>query len=349
MIPLRLEGLGKAWPRAPRPALAEVTLAAAPGELLTVVGASGSGKTTLLRLIAGLEEPTSGTITIAERVVAGGGRPVPPELRGVGMVFQDLALFPHLRVAENVAFGLPRGADARVAELLALVGCDEFAGRFPHELSGGQRQRIALARALAPAPAVVLLDEPFSSLDAVLKRQVRDEVVSILRRAGTTALLVLHDPDDALSIGDRVAVLECGRLAQLDAPRMVYRRPATAAVARLFGFVDLLPTWHDEGGLACCALGRLPLGWTAAQVGIRPEAIHLASPDAPDATPAVVARVAFCGALLEVTLTVDDRGTPRPLSIYLPADAAISPGDRIGVRAAAGDFFPVGLGVNGER
>lgn len=348
MIPLRIAGLGKAWPRAPRPALDGVTLAVAPGELLTVVGASGSGKTTLLRLVAGLEAPTAGTITIAERVVSGGGKEVPPELRGVGMVFQDLALFPHLRVAENVAFGLPRGTDpCRIADLLALVGCEEFAARFPHELSGGQRQRVALARALAPAPAVVLLDEPFSSLDAVLKRQVRDEVVSILRRAGTTAMLVLHDPDDALSIGDRVAVLEAGRLAQLDAPRMVYRRPATAGVARLFGFVDLLPAWRDETGAPCCALGRLPLGWSAPQVGIRPEAVHPAPLDATDATPAVVSRVAFCGALLEVTLAVDDRGTERPLSIYLPADAAISPGDRIGVRAAATDFFPVG--EEGER
>jgi iron(III) transport system ATP-binding protein len=343
MIPLRLANVSKSWRGAARPALADVTLAVAPGELLTVVGASGSGKTTLLRLIAGLEEPTSGTVTIADRVVAGGGKTIPPELRGVGMVFQDLALFPHLRVAENVAFGLPRGADARrIADLLALVGCADYAGRFPHELSGGQRQRIALARALAPAPAVVLLDEPFSSLDAVLKRQVRDEVVSILRRAGTTAMLVLHDPDDALSIGDRVAVLESGRLAQLDAPRMVYRRPATACVARLFGFVDLLPTWRDATGASCCALGRLPLGWDAPHVGIRPEAVHPVSPDAPDATPALVERVAFCGALLEVTLTVDDRGTPRALSLYLPADTAISPGDRIGLRANAGDFFPVG-------
>lgn len=344
MIPLRLTGVGKAWPGAARPALADVSFAVAPGEIVTVVGASGSGKSTLLRVIAGLEQPTAGTIQIAERRVFGGGDDLPTERRGVGMVFQDLALFPHLDVRANVAFGLSPGAGtaARVAELLALVGCEEFAARYPHELSGGQRQRVALARALAPAPAVVLLDEPFSSLDAVLKRQVRDEVVGILRRAGTTALLVLHDPEDALSVGDRVAVLEAGHLAQLDAPRMVYRRPATAAVARLFGFVDLLPTWRDTTGQPCCALGRLPLGWAAPQVGIRPEAVHPVAPEAPDAIVVHVERVAFCGALLEVTLTVDDRGTPRPLSIYLPADTAISRGDRIGIRADAGDFFPVG-------
>jgi iron(III) transport system ATP-binding protein len=205
------------------PAVEELSLAVEPGEILALLGPSGCGKTTTLRLIAGFETLDAGEITIGGRVVGRAGDPgVPPEERGVGVVFQDYALFPHLTVADNVAFGLtrlPRDERARrVAEILELVGLTAFRARYPHELSGGQQQRVAAARALAPAPAVLLLDEPFSNLDADLRAQMRDEVEKLLRETGTTAIFVTHDQEEAFTIADQVGVLHAGHLAQLAPP-----------------------------------------------------------------------------------------------------------------------------------
>src|SRR4051812_28089989 len=197
-------------------AVDEASLTVLSGEFAALLGPSGCGKTTLLRLIAGFEAPDGGEVRIGGHLVAGGGPLLAPERRNVGMVFQDYALFPHLTVAENVAFGLGGGrrlrrrdgrADGRVAEVLDLVGLDCMGGRFPHELSGGQQQRVALARALAPEPAIVCLDEPWSAIDPLLRAQLRDELAKILRTAGTTALLVTHDQEEALALADRVALM----------------------------------------------------------------------------------------------------------------------------------------------
>ena len=224
------------------PAVDGLSLRVAEGEILALLGPSGCGKTTTLRLIAGLETPDAGTITLRGRPVAGPGHAVPPEERGVGIVFQDYALFPHLTVGDNVGFGLARAARRdRVGDVIDLVGLGGLAARYPHELSGGQQQRVALARALAPAPAVMLLDEPFSNLDADLRAQMRDEVERILRSSATTAIFVTHDQEEAFTLADRVGVLRAGRVEQLATPSQIYHRPATRFVASFVGAADFLP------------------------------------------------------------------------------------------------------------
>lgn len=224
-------------------ALRDLTLEVRTGELLVILGPSGCGKTTALRLVAGLEAPDEGEVEIAGQVVAG-GRWVPPEVRGVGMVFQDYALFPHLSVAQNVAFGLRRWSHVdrarRVEQVLALVGLDRFATRFPHELSGGEQQRVALARALAPQPEVLLLDEPLSNLDAELRAGMRTELRRVLKTAGTTAILVTHDQEEAFAIADRIGVLSRGRLWQVGSPEEIYHAPACRFVADFVGEAGFL-------------------------------------------------------------------------------------------------------------
>ncbi len=250
---LEISGVSKNF--GPVAAVDGVSLSVGRGELFALLGPSGCGKTTTLRLIAGLETPDEGTITIAGRVVADArrGLSVPPEERGVGVVFQDYALFPHLTVADNVGFGLagrPREERrARVRTVLDLVGLTDLADRYPHELSGGQQQRVAVARALAPAPAVVLLDEPFSNLDADLRAQMRDEVEKVLRSTGTTAIFVTHDQEEAFTIADRVGVLNAGRLEQLDAPETIYHQPATPFVAEFVGAADFIPGLVTSEGI----------------------------------------------------------------------------------------------------
>lgn len=228
-------------------ALDDVHLSLAVGEQLAVVGPSGCGKSTLVKVIAGLVGADAGRITIAGDEVAGPGRWVPPERRGVGVVFQDHALFPHLTVANNIAFGL-RGHDdasARVDEVLALVGLTDKADRYPHELSGGEQQRTALARALAPRPAVLLLDEPFSNLDRNLRERVRHETVALLRTEGMTAIFVTHDRDEALTVGSRVAVVRAGQVEQVDTPEVVYHAPATRFVATFLDEAGFVPGTID--------------------------------------------------------------------------------------------------------
>ncbi|MEZ5341122.1 MAG: ABC transporter ATP-binding protein [Acidimicrobiales bacterium] len=213
--------------------LRDVSLSASKGEVLVLLGPSGCGKTTLLRLIAGLDRPDGGRIAIGGSTVAGDGAWVPPEKRQVGMVFQDWALFPHLTVGQNVAFGLKGQADSndRVAEMLGLVGLAPLADRLPSTLSGGQQQRVALARSLAPSPRVLLLDEPFSNLDAGLRTQLRGELRSLLRSLGITAVFVTHDREEALELGDRPAVFRDGAIAQVGDPVTVYAAPVSPWVA----------------------------------------------------------------------------------------------------------------------
>ena len=233
------------------PAISCLTLTLNRREILALLGPSGCGKTTALRLIAGFEIPDEGAVILDGVSMAGNGSWVPPEVRKIGMVFQDYALFPHLTSVENVAFGLQgrakREKEAKAREVLAMVGMDEMARRYPHELSGGQQQRVALARALAPAPLVLLLDEPFSNLDADMREETRQEVETILRESGMSAILVTHDQEEAFSMADRVGVLNSGSLEQLDAPEILYHIPATRFVADFVGEADFLPGEIQEG------------------------------------------------------------------------------------------------------
>jgi iron(III) transport system ATP-binding protein len=267
------------------PVLTGVDLHVPVGSLTALLGPSGCGKTTLLRLIAGFDDPDTGTVAVGNRQVAGPGRSVPARRRDIGFVPQEGGLFPHLSVAGNVTFGLPRRLrrDAgRVRELLALVGLDgDLADRAPHQLSGGQQQRVALARALAPEPSIVLLDEPFSSLDATLREDTRQAVAAALTASGATAVLVTHDQAEALSMADQVAVLRGGRLVQLTDPRTLYRHPADLDVATFVGESVVLEA-DVRGGRAHSLLGELPLDGAAAdgpaRVLLRPEQLRLGAP-----------------------------------------------------------------------
>ena len=231
-----------------------VDLQVAPGELLGLLGPSGCGKTTLLRLIAGFERPQRGSVQLDQRTVAGDGVWMEPERRGVGMVFQDYALFPHLNAWQNASFGLPRRHPnrERVAWLFALLGLKGLELRYPHQLSGGRRQRLALARALAPAPRVVLLDEPFSSLDVEVRLRLRSELSSVLDACGASGVIVTHDPGEALAICDRVAVMRDGVLHQCASPPEIVRSPATPFVGSFVLQRNLIPVHaHDQGHLSC--------------------------------------------------------------------------------------------------
>ncbi len=223
-------------------AVDEVTFELGDHELLALVGPSGCGKSTLLRILAGLQPTETGTVELGGRLVDDGRRPVPPEGRRVGLVFQEHALFPHLTVADNIGFGVRDGGrESRITEMLALVGLAGYDDRYPHELSGGERQRVALARALAPKPALLLLDEPFASLDPNLRSRVRDDVVAILRSTGTPAIMVTHDQNEALAVGDRVAVMHAGRIVQVDTPEHVFHAPSSRFVAAFMGEASFLP------------------------------------------------------------------------------------------------------------
>jgi iron(III) transport system ATP-binding protein len=254
-----------------------------PGSITSILGSSGSGKTTLLRVLCGFERSEQGSIVLDGDTVDDRSHYVPPERRRIGYVPQDGNLFPHLTIAGNIRFGLGRGAQSRqrVSDLLDMIGLADRARSYPHQLSGGQQQRVALARALAVDPRLVLLDEPFASLDAALRASVRTEVIEILRKAGATALLVTHDQDEALSLSDSVAVLRDGVIAQLDTPHELYARPADADLAGFVGEVNLIDGTVD-GDHVVTALGRLALDRSHAEIPagpvlvmVRPEQLML--------------------------------------------------------------------------
>ncbi|MCW6034792.1 ABC transporter ATP-binding protein [Spirulina subsalsa FACHB-351] len=253
-IILTLENVSKTYAPGTLPAVNQVSLQLQEGDLLGLLGPSGCGKTTLLRLIAGFEEPDQGWVEIGGTVVAGQGEWLPPEKRGVGMVFQDYALFPHLTVADNIAFGLRQGKQMsrsvgrRVGEVLHLVGLEGLAQRYPYQLSGGQQQRVALARALAPRPALVLLDEPLSNLDVQVRLRLRQELRMILKAAHTAAVFVTHDQEEALSISDWVGVMQQGHLEQLGTPEGVYLEPSSRFVAEFVTQANFLPAQRGPGG-----------------------------------------------------------------------------------------------------
>ena len=262
-----------------------VDLTAADGEVICLVGPSGCGKTTLLRLAAGLEEVQAGEIRIGERVVAGFKADVPPENRGVGFVFQDFALFPHLNVLENVKFGLATdkalSADERnnrARNILERVGMLEYADAYPHQLSGGQQQRVALARALAPKPKIILLDEPFSGLDARLREQLRDDTLHILKETNAAAVMVTHDPEEAMFMGDRIAVMNKGKVEQVGTPIEIYCSPKNAFVTEFFSQVNKF-NGIVEGGAVSTPIGRIAVlnqrDGESVDILVRPEALRL--------------------------------------------------------------------------
>ncbi len=337
-------------------AVDSVSLTVSPGEIVTLLGPSGCGKTTFLRLVAGFDTPDAGAITIGGRPVVAPGLLLPPERRRVGMVFQDYALFPNRTVAGNVRFGLEAAPSAggflgrlrlragpphaaRLREVLDLVALADKAHRYPHELSGGEAQRVALARALAPRPDLILFDEPFSNLDAGLRLAVRTEVRAILKRTGAAAVFVTHDQDEAFALGDRVAVMWQGRIAQIGSPREIYRRPVTRDIAAFVGEADFLPG-RVQDGILVTEIGRFPapagaIPGAALDVLVRPERLDLRHhADGP----AVVQRREFFGhdQLVYVRLP-----SGRGLRIRLGPDDEFAPGDRVAL-SARGDpvVFP---------
>jgi iron(III) transport system ATP-binding protein len=286
-----------------------VSLTVAEGSITAILGRSGSGKTTLLRLVAGFERLDAGTLSLGGRVVDDSKRSMPAQSRGIGYVPQDGALFPNLTALGNIGFGLPRRERARAEELLELVGLAGMGLQRPHELSGGQQQRVALARALAIRPTVLLLDEPFSSLDASMRVSVRRDVRRILAEIGTTTILVTHDQDEALSMADQVALLHEGRILATESPRELYLSPRTATVASSLGEVNILRA-SLSGMIAQCALGRVQLSHggesTKGFVLIRAENIDVFESETPNAARARVAQFDFYGHDALARVTLDD-------------------------------------------
>lgn len=268
-------------------ALRDLTLSIYPGEVVCLLGPSGCGKTTALRLAAGLEVPEKGEILLNGHCVASPGEALPPEKRNIGLVFQDYALFPHLTVTDNVAFGLEGHANGgdkkqRVNDVLVQVGMSDYAMSYPHMLSGGQQQRIALARALATDPDLVLLDEPFSGLDARLRDQVRDSTLHVLKKSGAASLMVTHDAEEAMYMADRIAVMRAGSIIQVGTPEELYCAPNSAFVAEFFGDVNRM-FYTVENGNVSTVLGDIPANGYAngdkVEVIVRPEALSLSMAD----------------------------------------------------------------------
>jgi len=331
-----------------RVALDGVTLDVARGQVLCLLGQSGCGKSTTLRIAAGLERPDAGLVFVGGRLVEGEGRHEPPETRRVGLMFQDYALFPHLSARQNVAFGLsklPRGErETRAEEELARVGLSKLKDAYPHTLSGGEQQRVALARMLAPGPDVVLMDEPFSGLDASLRDEVRGTTLSRLKQAEAAVVMVTHDPDEAMRVGDAVAVMEEGRIVQTGTPTELYRSPKTRQTAALFGGANLFHAQVANGS------ANSPFGLTGAnfmadgdwaEVVFRPSSVKVAD----YGVPARVLAVRPQGGQLEVEAQIEPSSLPpgveAPMSVRAaaPLEAGIAPGVEIRLSARPEDAF----------
>lgn len=267
------------------------------GEFMALLGPSGCGKTTILRMIAGLEKPDQGEIYLDGHLVADENTFVPPNRRRIGMVFQDYALFPHMTVEKNIAYGLPRSSNQKktVENMLKLVGLEGLKNRYPRELSGGQQQRVALARALAPQPQTLLLDEPFSNLDTALRVQVREEVRKIIKEAGVSTILVTHDQDEAMSMADTIGIMLRGTIEQIGTPRTLYENPKSLAIANFLGETNHLPG-EAQGDKVLTTLGELPLQVPIqgnVEVLLRPTDLHLSQNG--HGTPAVVSHTTYYG------------------------------------------------------
>ena len=325
-----------------RPVVRDVSLKVNAGEIVCLLGPSGCGKTTTLRLVAGLEAVQTGRIAIHGQVVADTAHSLPPERRGVGLVFQDFALFPHLSVAQNVAFGLNGAAGDRrdrAVAILQRVGLGEFVDTYPHMLSGGEQQRVALARALAPGPNLMLMDEPFSGLDVRLRDHVRDTTLGILAEAGTGTLMVTHDPEEAMRVGDRIAVMHEGQLIQVGSAEDLYDRPVSAFVARFFGEINRFAGTAAEGVVPTpWGMVPLPAGippGTAVEVLVRPEGIAVDATASGISALVTESRPLGPATLLRVAIP----GLATPWLVRAPRHRSFAPGASVAVRIDPANAF----------
>ncbi|MCC7021229.1 MAG: ABC transporter ATP-binding protein [Thermomicrobiales bacterium] len=348
---LTVRGVEKSYDARPVPvhALRGVDLTVPEGTLTAILGSSGCGKSTLLKIIAGIERQDRGEVVLAGRLISGDAVHLPPERRDIGIVPQEGALFPHLSVADNIGFGLRswrgnpislrarRERVERIDELLALVGLTGYGRRRPDELSGGQQQRVALARALAPSPKAILLDEPFSALDAGLRAELRLEVRDLLRRTTTTAILVTHDQEEALSLADHVAIMRDGLVVQSGSPHEIYTRPADPTVASFVGDAVLLPAVFDGGqdGVAVCELGCVAVCASCRKIGggpctlmVRPEQVILDT----EGLPARILGFTFYGHDTMLTIGMGEDGAGARVSARVPKGVAPKIGDHVRVR-----------------
>ncbi|WP_230532004.1 ABC transporter ATP-binding protein [Microvirga roseola] len=322
-------------------ALDGVSLQVEPGEIICLLGHSGCGKTTLLRIAAGIEAPTSGRVLMDGLEVSGPKTLVEPERRGIGLMFQDYALFPHMTVLQNVMFGLQdlsaKEADIAARRALSRVGLEHYAGEYPHTLSGGEQQRVALARSIAPRPGVLLMDEPFSNLDRRMRDAIRDETVAILRETGATTIVVTHDPEEAMRIADRIVLMRAGAIIQQGESEEIYRRPVNLFAARFFcDFNEIAGT--VRGGQATCPVGVFPaphLEDGPAIVCVRPQGLKLKPPGF--CLPGRVAGRRFLG---EVDLLhIDVPGLDRPLQARVHDPVAVKDGQDVGIEVRPKDVL----------
>lgn len=319
-----------------------ITLDLAPGEIVCLLGPSGCGKTTLLRIGAGVERPAQGRVILDGEQVAGPNSYVPPEKRSIGLMFQDFALFPHLNILNNVLFGLkqmPRDQALTEAHAaLSRVGMRAYEQFYPHMLSGGEQQRIALARAIAPRPAVLLMDEPFSGLDRRLRTQVREETLIVLKETRASALMVTHDPEEAMGMADRIALMGTGRLLQLGTPEELYIHPASAAVARMFSNFNEIKARVKDKSIAT-PIGRLPAGefsdGTEVIVMLRPEGFLRTKDD--KGVKAMITSARFMGNGYNTSLLIE--GWDQPLTAYLNANTPPKVGSVINVTTDKSHVF----------
>jgi iron(III) transport system ATP-binding protein len=329
MIVLSAVNLGKTYAGQKTPAVNNLNITVSKGEILALVGESGCGKTTVLRLITGFEIPDTGELFLNGRLISGERIFVQPEKRGIGIVFQDYALFPHKTIAENICFGLFSQKKAeqkkRLKEMLSLTSLEEMGKRYPHELSGGQRQRAALARALAPRPGLILLDEPFSSIDSVLRSQLRKEIREIVKKSEATAIFVTHDTTDVLDISDRAVVLQQGETLQVGSPQEIYRRPANSYVATFFGetnFVKAKPV--KTGFLTAQGL----ISWNSnpysrnefVTLSVRPEAYQLTQTEDQSTFSGTIRSRKFFGSHYEFMVEITNNISSKLLKIHLDHD-----------------------------
>ncbi|GAB5376954.1 MAG: ABC transporter ATP-binding protein [Acuticoccus sp.] len=334
-----------------------VSLDVRPREIVCLLGPSGCGKTTLLRIAAGIARQSAGTVRVAGKVVADDATFVPAETRPLGLVFQDLALFPHMRIVDNVAYGIRgRDARARASAALATVGLAGADRKFPHQLSGGEQQRVALARALLPAPQVVLFDEPFSGLDRGLREVVRQETVSVLRAREATAVVVTHDPEEALAMADRIALMRSGHIVQMASPEDIWRWPVDLMAARVFSHVNVFEG-RVANGVVETAIGRVPVGGRAEgeklTVVFRPEALRVFAEDRGGGVELKVERRTFYGTFVEIAgrlgdtlliLRADPYVVPRADSVRIVPDlrqAIVLPAEQGGVAPSRATDSPV--------